>query len=282
VLEASFGGHDVLLVRAIRLLVVVVIAADSNRNPPRVPLSPLFAALGAFLGTLYGNVGGAPLGCCRGLLPYWLRKGHPKPPPRRWCTGQRCYLDSILDDVVRRLEMRWGMCIAHTSPRCLWPPSLMAKGASFPIIVSIPVHVMCEVFRLCAHAPLARLTACLGFYTRARTPCQVLGQNPSRLGSHPCRGGFRFDPLLASPRAARAQGRDPSLTLEGAFHLLCSGDGEDFPQLAVQPVLPVSGPPVATATFWLALAKTGHCLPSQLMVGGHYLGPSLGGGKVDC
>jgi hypothetical protein len=130
--------------------------------------------------------------------------------------------------------------------------------------------------------PLSRLTPCLGFYTLARTPCQVLGQNPSQLGSHPCRGGFRFDPLLASPRAARAQGRDPSLTLEGAFHLLRSGDGEDFPQLAVQPVLPVSGPPAATATFWLALAKTGHCLPSQLMVGGHYLGLSLGGGKVDC
>jgi hypothetical protein len=41
--------------------------------------------------------------------------------------------------------------------------------------------------------------------------------------------------------------------LEGALHLLCGGSVED--------VLQVSRSIAAMATFWLGLAKAGHCAP---------------------
>jgi hypothetical protein len=53
VLEAAFGDPDILLVGAVLFLVVIIIAGR-NRNPLRVPLSPLFAALH---GALDGKVG---------------------------------------------------------------------------------------------------------------------------------------------------------------------------------------------------------------------------------
>jgi hypothetical protein len=53
-LETVFSDCDVLLVEAVHFLVVVVIAAGSNCDPPGASLSPLFAALGA----LDGGIGG--------------------------------------------------------------------------------------------------------------------------------------------------------------------------------------------------------------------------------
>jgi hypothetical protein len=51
VLEAAFGGRDILLVRVVCFPVIVIIAADNNCNSLRVPLSHLFATLGTLLGT---------------------------------------------------------------------------------------------------------------------------------------------------------------------------------------------------------------------------------------
>jgi hypothetical protein len=59
--------------------------------------------------------------------------------------------------------------------------------------------------------------------------------------------------------------------LEGALHLLCGGSVED--------VLQVSRSIAATATFWLGLAKAGHCAPPLTVdFGGDVpsLSPSVG------
>jgi hypothetical protein len=55
VLDTTPGGHDVLLVRVIRFLVINVIGRDYN--PLRASLAPLLAALGALLDALDGDVG---------------------------------------------------------------------------------------------------------------------------------------------------------------------------------------------------------------------------------
>jgi hypothetical protein len=45
----TFNSYDILLVRAVRFLIIVIIAVGGNCNPSRAPLSPPFAALGALL-----------------------------------------------------------------------------------------------------------------------------------------------------------------------------------------------------------------------------------------
>jgi hypothetical protein len=54
VLDNAPGGHDILLVGAVRFLVIVVVVTSCGCNPLRALLSPLLAALGIF-GSLDGD-----------------------------------------------------------------------------------------------------------------------------------------------------------------------------------------------------------------------------------
>jgi hypothetical protein len=55
----ALGGHDILLVRAVHFLVIVIVVG-SNYNPSEAPLSPHFAAIGAFFGAFDDGFGHPP------------------------------------------------------------------------------------------------------------------------------------------------------------------------------------------------------------------------------
>jgi hypothetical protein len=64
-LEITHGGSGVLLVRGIHLLVIIIVVAGSNGDPPRHHFCPFWLPLGLLLAPLLAALGSAP-GCCRG------------------------------------------------------------------------------------------------------------------------------------------------------------------------------------------------------------------------
>jgi hypothetical protein len=81
----TLGGHDILLVGAVRFLVIVVVVG-SNYNPSEAPLSPHFAAIGAFFGA-FDDGFRRPPSCCWGPFSHRLEQRRPQPPPRQRCAS---------------------------------------------------------------------------------------------------------------------------------------------------------------------------------------------------
>jgi hypothetical protein len=136
VLEATFGGPDVLLVGAI-LFLVVILVAGSNRNLPRVPLSLLFAALH---GALDDKVGWPRSATAGDHFPVAWGKDSPD---RLLVSGilasdVKQLLGDVPDDFIRCPEAWWESYIAHAPPRHLWPLSLWTKAMSLPVAVCTP------------------------------------------------------------------------------------------------------------------------------------------------
>jgi hypothetical protein len=160
----------------------------------------------------------------------------------------------------------------HVAFESLWPQSLRTETASLPIITSTSTRVPHKVLGLCVLIPQVHSMARQGFWTPVRMTQTITGQNLGRRGCCPCHGGGHGSLLLVGLRVAQARDRNLGPVLEGALRLLHDSDVEDVLQLAVHPVHPiregvgkVSRSAAAVAMFWLALAKVGCCIPSQLM-----------------
>jgi hypothetical protein len=116
------GGCDILLVRAIRFLtIIIIVIADRDCNPLRVPLSPLLVVVGILLGVLDGDARWRRLAATGDRFPTaWDRER----PDRLFIGGMRGgnvekLPSGVLDGVVLCPVTRWLLCVAHVAPGCL-------------------------------------------------------------------------------------------------------------------------------------------------------------------
>jgi hypothetical protein len=131
-LDTTPGGHDVLLIKVVRFLVVIVVGR--NYNPLRGPVLPLLTTLGVLLGALDDDAGW-------NCFPIAWDKEWPDCLLVGGVLGGdvKQHLDGVPNDVIRCPEAWWLLRIEHAIPGRLWPQSLRTTAVSLRVTMSTPV-----------------------------------------------------------------------------------------------------------------------------------------------